>query len=77
MPAIVLVLAYTGAIHSRPVDDYVFDMLFLTAVGCVAFQFIVHARLGTDIFHVATSWITAYFALTMCTNVLCSGNRFS
>jgi hypothetical protein len=48
----------------------------LTAVGSVAFQFIVHARLGTDIFQVATSWITAYFALTMCTNVLCSGNRF-
>jgi len=48
-------------------------VLAYTAVGCVAFQFIVRARLGTDIFHVATSWITAYFALTMCTNVLCSG----
>lgn len=54
VPAIILVLAYTG-------------------VGSVAFQYIVHARLGTDIFHVATSWITAYFALTMSTNVLCSG----
>jgi len=48
-------------------------VLAYTAVGSVAFQFILHARLGTDIFDVATSWITAYFALTMSTNVLCSG----
>ncbi|KAH9028064.1 hypothetical protein EDB83DRAFT_2230125 [Lactarius deliciosus] len=44
-----------------------------TVVGCVALQFIAHARPGTDVFHVATSWITAYFSLTMVTNVLCSG----
>ncbi|KAH9030178.1 hypothetical protein EDB84DRAFT_1562618 [Lactarius hengduanensis] len=44
-----------------------------SVVGCVALQFIVHARPGTDVFHVATSWITAYFSLTMITNVLCSG----
>ncbi|KAH8997793.1 hypothetical protein EDB86DRAFT_3150678 [Lactarius hatsudake] len=44
-----------------------------TVVGCVTLQFIAHARPGTDVFHVATSWITAYFSLTMVTNVLCSG----
>ncbi|KAI0296339.1 hypothetical protein B0F90DRAFT_1669835 [Multifurca ochricompacta] len=44
-----------------------------TAVGSVALSFIAKARPGTDVFHVATSWITAYFSLTMSTNVLCSG----
>jgi hypothetical protein len=34
------------------------------------------AHPGTDIFHVATSWITAYFCLTMTTNVLLSGKYF-
>ncbi|KAH8981463.1 hypothetical protein EDB86DRAFT_432563 [Lactarius hatsudake] len=34
---------------------------------------VLRARPGTDIFHVATTWITAYFALTMTTNVLLSG----
>lgn len=48
-------------------------VLAYTVVGCVALQFIAHARPGTDVFHVATSWITAYFSLTMFTNVLCSG----
>jgi hypothetical protein len=48
-------------------------VLAYTAVGSVTFGFIVHARLGTNIFHVATSWIAAYFSLTMVTNVLCSG----
>ena len=74
-PAIVLVLAYSGAILSSLVVIMLLISYPCTAVGSVAFQFIVHAHLGTDIFHVATSWITAYFALTMCTNVLCSGNR--
>ncbi|KAH9059063.1 hypothetical protein EDB87DRAFT_1685009 [Lactarius vividus] len=48
-------------------------VLGYTVAGCVALQFIAHARPGTDVFHVATSWITAYFSLTMVTNVLCSG----
>ncbi|KAI9444473.1 hypothetical protein H4582DRAFT_1909109 [Lactarius indigo] len=48
-------------------------VLAYTVAGCVALQFIAHARPGTDVFHVATSWITAYFSLTMVTNVLCSG----
>ncbi len=54
-------------------DDYAVNKLPFTVVGCITLQFIVHARLGTDVFHVATSWITAYFSLTMVTNVLCSG----
>ncbi|KAI9437840.1 hypothetical protein BJY52DRAFT_573382 [Lactarius psammicola] len=48
-------------------------VLAYTVVGCITLQFIARARPGTDVFHVATSWITAYFSLTMVTNVLCSG----
>jgi hypothetical protein len=33
------------------------------------------ARPGTDIFNVATSWIIAYFSLSMSTNVICSGEH--
>ncbi|KAI0275212.1 hypothetical protein BC834DRAFT_37029 [Gloeopeniophorella convolvens] len=44
-----------------------------TVVGCITLWFISRAHIGTNIFHVATSWITAYFSLTMSTNVVCSG----
>lgn len=67
MSAIVIVLAYTVAMTRS--DHYV----SVTVVGCITLRFIVHAHLGTNIFNVATSWITAYFSLTMVTNVLCSG----
>ncbi|KAI0246615.1 hypothetical protein BJV78DRAFT_1134832 [Lactifluus subvellereus] len=44
-----------------------------SAVAIVTISLIARAHTGTDIFHVATSWITAYFSLTMSTNVICSG----
>jgi len=44
-----------------------------SVIGVVAISLIARAHPGTDIFHVATSWITAYFSLTMSTNVICSG----
>jgi len=44
-----------------------------SVVGVVTNSLIATAHPGTDIFHVATSWITAYFSLTMITNVICSG----
>ncbi|KAI9510761.1 hypothetical protein F5148DRAFT_976251 [Russula earlei] len=44
-----------------------------TAVGFVAVWYITRADAGTDIFHVAKAWITAYFSLTVSTNVICSG----
>ncbi|KAI9444559.1 hypothetical protein H4582DRAFT_2070289 [Lactarius indigo] len=40
-----------------------------TVVGIVVLAISTRARPGTDIFHVATTWITAYFSLTMATNV--------
>jgi hypothetical protein len=47
-------------------------------VGSVAISYIQRARPGSDlnIFDVAKSWITAYFFMTMFTNVICSGELF-
>ncbi|KAI9453548.1 hypothetical protein BJY52DRAFT_1123483 [Lactarius psammicola] len=39
-----------------------------TVVGIAILAISIRARPGTDIFHVATTWITAYFSLTMATN---------
>ncbi|KAF8481565.1 hypothetical protein DFH94DRAFT_400009 [Russula ochroleuca] len=44
-----------------------------TVVGSVAILYIQRARPGTNIFTVAKSWITAYFSMTMSTNLMCSG----
>jgi hypothetical protein len=46
----------------------------LLAVGSVAISYIQKARPGTDIFDVAKAWITAYFSMTMSSNVICSGD---
>ncbi|KAH9958964.1 hypothetical protein BC827DRAFT_1216806 [Russula dissimulans] len=48
-------------------------VLSYAVVGFVAVWYITIARPGTDIFDVAKSWITAYFSLTVSTNVICSG----
>jgi hypothetical protein len=45
----------------------------LLVVGSVAIFYIQKARPGTDIFDVAKAWITAYFSMTMSSNVICSG----
>jgi hypothetical protein len=45
----------------------------LLAVGSVAISYIQRARPGTNIFTVAKAWITAYFSMTMSSNVICSG----
>ena len=44
-------------------------------VGSVAISYIQRARPGTDIniFNVAKAWITAYFSMTMSSNIICSG----
>ncbi|KAH9070760.1 hypothetical protein EDB83DRAFT_362227 [Lactarius deliciosus] len=58
IPAIILVIAYSGTVAGH---------IFL---GIVILAVSKRARPGIDIFHVATTWITVYFTLTMTTNVL-------
>jgi hypothetical protein len=59
---------------SRDVNN-VLNVTFpgLLVVGSVAISYIQKARPGTDIFDVAKAWITAYFSMTMSSNVICSG----
>lgn len=63
---------YDGVSQRRPT----FDTTFFLVVGIIVLTITERVRLGTDIFHVATTWITVYFSLTMSTNVLLSGKYF-
>jgi hypothetical protein len=42
-------------------------------VGAFASVYIERARPGTDIFGVAKAWITAYFCMTMSSNIIFAG----
>ncbi len=59
----------------NPVLNEAFSALLV--VGSVAISYIHRARPGTDIFNVAKAWITAYFSMTMCSNIICSGEPHS
>ena len=77
IPPLLLVTCYTGMAFNLSRDvNTVLNVTFpgLLAVGSVAIWNIQTARRpGTDIFNVAKAWITAYFSLTMSSNVICSG----
>ena len=71
IPAIILVVAYTGTTASVSIPTS--DIYFILVVGI--FLIIISSKVlpGADIFHVETRWVTAYFSLTMATNILLSG----
>lgn len=76
IPPLLLVTCYTGMVFNlgflgRDVLNVTFPGLL--AVGSVAILYIQRAHPGTDIFNVAKAWITAYFSMTMSSNVICSG----
>jgi hypothetical protein len=48
----------------------------LTVIGFVACATISRAIPGTTIFAAAKQWIATFFSLTMCINVLCTGEFF-
>ena len=53
---------------------YTPNTLLFIAVACVVFGLIARLRgAGADFFRVLEAWISAFFMLTMVTNVLCSG----
>ncbi|KAN0127919.1 hypothetical protein V8E53_014267 [Lactarius tabidus] len=47
-----------------------------TVVGIFVITISSKVRPGVDIFHVATTWVTAYFSLTMTTNIVLSSKYF-
>jgi hypothetical protein len=49
------------------------NALLFAAVACIVLGFIANYRAGADVFKVLEAWISAFFLLTMVTNVLCSG----
>ncbi|KAF8492750.1 hypothetical protein F5888DRAFT_1806560 [Russula emetica] len=44
-----------------------------TAVACIILGLMANLRANDDVFKVLEAWISAFFLLTMVTNVLCSG----
>ena len=80
IPPLLLVTCYTGKVFNlgvmgrdvNTIPNVTFPALL--AVGSIAISYIQRARPGTDIFNVAKAWITAYFSMTMSSNVICSGD---
>jgi hypothetical protein len=63
---------YGGECQSRPTSD----ISFILVVGIFVITISSKVRPGVDIFHVATTWVTAYFSLTMTTNIVLSSKYF-
>jgi hypothetical protein len=63
---------YDGKCQSRPISD----ISFILVVGIFVLVISSKVRPGADIFHVATTWVTAYFTLTMTTNIALSSKHF-
>jgi hypothetical protein len=47
--------------------------LLFVAVACLVPGLVANLSAGADVFKVLEAWISAFFLLTMVTNVLCSG----
>ena len=63
---------YDSECQSRPTSD----IYFILVIGILGIIISSEVRPGTDLFRVATRWVTAYFSLTMTTNILLSGMYF-
>jgi hypothetical protein len=72
-PVTLLVVAYTGTMMRTTTLIHTPDALLFVAVACVILGLMANLRAGADVFKVLEAWISAYFVLTMVTNVLCSG----
>lgn len=72
-PVTLLVVAYTGTMMRTTMLIHTPNALLFVAVACVILGLMANLRAGADVFKVLEAWISAYFLLTMVTNVLCSG----
>jgi hypothetical protein len=72
-PVTLLVVAYTGTMMRITMLMHTPNVLLFVAVACVILGLMANLRAGADVFKVLEAWISAYFLLTMVTNVLCSG----
>ncbi|SRR6266446_9585231 len=72
-PAILLVVAYTGTIMRITMSVHTLNALLFVAAACIILVLMANLLAGADVFNVLEAWISAFFLLTMVTNVLCSG----
>jgi hypothetical protein len=74
-PATLLVVAYTGTMMSLRTTMLINtpNTLLFIAVACIVLGLMANLHAGADVFKVLQAWISAFFVLTMVTNVLCSG----
>jgi uncharacterized membrane protein YbhN (UPF0104 family) len=49
------------------------NALLFVAVACIILSLMANLRAGADVFKALEAWISAFFLLTMVTNVFCSG----
>ena len=79
-PAALLVVAYTGTMMRTTIPIDTPNALLFVAVACIVLCIVLglvaNLGAGADFFKVLEAWISAFFLLTMITNVLCSG-KFS
>jgi hypothetical protein len=76
IPALLLVTGYTGMVFRVTLTPLLkLTLLGPAVVGCFVDMYIEKARPGTDsdIFDVAKAWMTAYFCMTLSSNIICSG----
>ena len=77
-PAVLLMVAYTGTMMRTTILIHTpNNALFFVAVACIVLCIVLglmpNLPAGDDVFKVLEAWISAFFLLTMVTNVLCSG----
>lgn len=75
-PAALLMVAYTGMMMrtSMPVHTpNKPNALLFVAVACIVLGLMANLRPDADVFKALEAWISAFFLLTMVTNVFCSG----
>jgi hypothetical protein len=74
-PVTLLVVAYTGT-RMRTTGTMLIhtpNVFLFVVVACIVLGLMGNLRTGADVLKVLEAWISAYFLLTMVTNVLCSG----
>jgi hypothetical protein len=75
-PVTLLVVAYTGTMMRTTMLIHTPNALLFVVVACIVLGLMANLRAGADVFKALEAWVSAYFLLTMVTNVLCSG-KFS
>ena len=72
-PVTLLVVAYTGTTMTTTMLIHTPNALLFVVVAFIVLGLMGNLRAGADVLKVLEAWVSAYFLMTMVTNVLCSG----